>query len=95
MALGWCHCRGEPQDVQAMLKVRVGALQVTKYHSHSFLTALLGARPEKGNGLGIALSPKYLPAGEAGSKGKWWQAKQCPWPFQTKLRDLSRLAKDF
>lgn len=95
MVLGWCHCKGDPQDVQAMLKVGVGALQVTKHHSHSFLSALLGAKPERGDGLGIALSPKCLPARGAGSKGKWWQAKQCPWPLQTKLKDLNRLAKDF
>lgn len=38
MALARCHCRGrgEPQGVEAMLKVRVGALQVTKYPSPSF-----------------------------------------------------------
>lgn len=56
--------------------MRVGALQVTKHHSHSFLTALLGTKPERGDGLGIALSPKCLPARGDGSKGKWWQAKQ-------------------
>lgn len=37
-----------------MLRVNVGALQVTKHHSHSFFTALLGTNPEKGDGLGIA-----------------------------------------